>query len=108
VDAVGRSAASFSLALFFTLVAVRVAGPTLAPFRPMVRLLVQAGILGTAITEVAMQYFLFGFDQSSAWKKNILVRRNAVPATGPLSILLPRLFTFGGGSASSWVLDTRY
>jgi hypothetical protein len=83
VDAVGRSAASFSLVLFFTLVAVRVAGPTLAPFRPMVRLLVQAGILGTAITEVAMQYFLFGSDKSSAWKKTFWFVAMLFPPLGP-------------------------
>lgn len=64
-----RIAASLALVLFFLLVALRVTGGTPVPIRPIVRALVLVGIFGTALTSVAMEYFLFGFDESSAWKK---------------------------------------
>ena len=64
-----RVAASFSLALFFILMAVRFAGEIPEVLFPVVKLLLLAGVLGAATTMVAMEYFLFAFDKSSASKK---------------------------------------
>ena len=67
-----RVAASLSLALFFLLVAVRVVRVVDAipeALLPVVKPLLLAGVLGAAITMVAMEYFLFSFDDSPAMKK---------------------------------------
>jgi len=64
-----RVAASLSLALFFLLVAVRVVDAIPEALLPVVKPLLLAGVLGAAITMVAMEYFLFSFDDSPAMKK---------------------------------------
>lgn len=50
---------------------------------PIVRLFLLAGVLGTAITIVAMEYFLFGFDNSSALKKVFWFGVMLFPLLGP-------------------------
>ena len=82
-----RVAASLSLALFFFLVVVRVKGGIPDTFVPVLKLPLFAGVLGAAITMVAMEYFLFGFDNSSAVKKAVLVLRDASAAAWTISIL---------------------
>jgi hypothetical protein len=52
-------------------------------FLPFLRLLVFLGVLGTAITMVAMEYFLFGFDTSSALKKAFWFCVMLFPPIGP-------------------------
>lgn len=50
---------------------------------PMLKLPLLAGVLGTAITMVAMEYFLFGFDNSSAMKKMFWFCVMLLPPLGP-------------------------
>jgi len=69
--------------LFCLLIALRLAGTDYAPFRPILRLLVLSGVLGAAITLVAMEYFLFNFDKSSAWKKTLWFVVLMSPPLGP-------------------------
>jgi hypothetical protein len=64
-----RVAATLSLALFFFLVVVRFKGGIPDTLVPILKLPLLAGVLGAAITMVAMEYFLFGFDNSSAMRK---------------------------------------
>ena len=42
-----------------------------------------AGVLGAALTMVAMEYFLFGFDNSSAMKKAFWFCVMLLPPLGP-------------------------
>ncbi len=48
----------------------------------MVRRIVLAGIVGAATTTIAMEYFIFGFDDSSAWKKTFWFIAMLLPAIG--------------------------
>jgi len=57
-----RTAAVASLTLFPLLIAVQLP----SPIRPLLRLLVFFGILGTALTLVGMEYFLLRLDDSRA------------------------------------------
>jgi hypothetical protein len=41
------------------------------------------GVLGAATTWVAMEYFLFGFDRSPAWKKTLWFLVMCLPPIGP-------------------------
>jgi hypothetical protein len=50
---------------------------------PVVRGLVFIGVVGAAITMVAMEYFFFGFDNTAAWKKVFWFIVLAVPPLGP-------------------------
>jgi len=50
---------------------------------PIVKLPLFAAILGAAITMVAMEYFLFGFDNSSALKKVFWFCVMLLPPLGP-------------------------
>ena len=77
-----RAAASIALALFFLIIVLLIAG-TPASLRPLLRLLVLAGVFGTALTAVAMEYFLFGFDESSAWRKTFWFAVMMFPPLGP-------------------------
>lgn len=61
-----RTAATLSLALFLVLPFADSIPPS---YGPLFRLFFFAGVLGTATTLIAMEYFLLGFDSSSAWKK---------------------------------------
>jgi hypothetical protein len=78
-----RVAASLSLALFFMLVAVRFVGAIPEALLPVVKVLLLAGVLGAATTTVAMEYFLFGFDNSSALKKVFWFCVMLFPPLGP-------------------------
>jgi hypothetical protein len=76
-------AASLSLALFFFLMAVRFMGGIPETLVPILRLPLFAGVLGAAITMVAMEYFLFAFDNSSALKKVFWFCVLLFPPLGP-------------------------
>jgi hypothetical protein len=78
-----RLAAIMSVALFFGwFVALWVGGipPALAP---LARLFLLIGVLGAAVTITAMEYFLLGFDRSSAWKKTFWFCVMMFPLLGP-------------------------
>lgn len=78
-----RVAASLSLALFLFMVAVKFTGGVQESLVPIARLLLRAGVLGAAVTMVAMEYFLFGFDDSSSLKKVFWFCVMLFPPLGP-------------------------
>jgi len=78
-----RVAAGLSVALFFMLIAVHLAREIPENVLPFVRLLLLAGVVGAATTMVAMEYFLFGFDSSSALKKVFWFCIMLFPSLGP-------------------------
>ena len=67
---------------FFIAVAAQV-GPIPEALLPVVKLLLLAGVLGSATTMVAMEYFLFSFDDSSARKKVFWFCVVLFPLLGP-------------------------
>jgi len=77
-----RCAAILALALFFVLFAVRlgIIPETLVIF---LNLPIFIGVLGTAVTMIGMEYFLFGFDKSSATKKVFWFCMMLFPLIGP-------------------------
>ena len=82
-------AASLSLVFLCAIFAI-LADLTIPPFLfPWVRVLVLLGILGTATTFVAMEYFLFAFDTSPIFKRVIWFL-----ITGGILILGPALYCF--------------
>ncbi len=78
-----RVTSSLSLVLFFMLMALRLMGEIPNGLLPIMKLLILAGVLGTATTMVAMEYFLFGFDSSSATKKVFWFCVMLFPPLGP-------------------------
>jgi len=78
-----RIAAALSLGLFFSLIAIRVKGGIPREILPAVKSLLFLGVVGAATTAVAMEYFLFGFDTSSAWKKAFWFLVMLLPPMGP-------------------------
>lgn len=82
-----RVAACLSLMLFvllvFLSVELQVAGKIPEVLVPAIKLLLLAGVLGAATTMVAMEYFLFGFDTSSASKKILWFCVMLFPPLGP-------------------------
>jgi hypothetical protein len=50
---------------------------------PVLKTIILAGVLGCATTMVAMEYFLFGFDDSSAMKKVFWFCVMLLPPVGP-------------------------
>jgi len=78
-----RLTATLSVALFFMLIAVHMAGEIPANMIPAVRAFLLIGVVGAATTMVAMEYFLFGFDQSSALKKIFWFCVLLFPPLGP-------------------------
>ncbi|HKC00717.1 MAG TPA: hypothetical protein VKD23_18185 [Terriglobales bacterium] len=81
-----RVAAGLSLVLFFVVFFIAVAAQVGAipdTLLPVVKLLLLAGVLGAATTMVAMEYFLFGFDNSSAMKKVFWFCVMLFPLLGP-------------------------
>ncbi len=77
-----RTAAALSLGLFLGLWATQFRGDI--PFDlPAMRLLLFVGVVGAATTVVAMEYFLFGFDNSPAWKKVFWFCVMGLPLIGP-------------------------
>ncbi len=59
-----RVAAVLSLTIYLSLGAIRVNGPS-----PLLKQLLFIGVLSTALVLVGMEFFLFRFDDSSAWKQ---------------------------------------
>jgi hypothetical protein len=59
-----RAAAVVSLTIYVTLVALIVYGPI-----PLLKQLLFVGVLATAINATGMEFFLFRFDDSAAWKQ---------------------------------------
>ncbi len=57
------------MALSVFLVVVRLKGGIPENLIPFLKLPLFAGVFGAAVTMVAMEYFLFGFDKSSELKK---------------------------------------
>ena len=78
-----RVSASLSLGLFFFLMVLRFMGGIPETLVPVLKLPLFAGVLGAAITMVAMEYFFFGFDNSSALKKISWFCVLLVPPLGP-------------------------
>jgi hypothetical protein len=78
-----RVSASLSLGLFFFLMVLRFMGGIPETLVPVLKLPLFAGVLGAAITMVAMEYFFFGFDNSSALKKIFWFCVLLVPPLGP-------------------------
>ena len=66
-----RVAASLSVALFFLWIGLLMAGGIPLAQRPLMRALLFPCVLGAGVTIVAMEYFLFGFDNSPAGKRVI-------------------------------------
>jgi hypothetical protein len=80
-----RAAAILSLTLYpsYSCLIFLGAGGTASPTLLLaVKRLVLAGIVGTATTIVAMEYFMFGFDDSSAWKKIFWFALMFIPPIG--------------------------
>jgi hypothetical protein len=78
-----RLAATLSLALFFLLFDVRLKGTIPNALLPILKPVLLAGVLGAATTMVVMEYFLFGFDDSSALKKMFWFCVMLLPPLGP-------------------------
>ena len=78
-----RIAAALSLASFFFLTAVRFTGGIPENLLPFLKVPLFACVLGAAITMVAMEYFLFGFDNSPALKKVFWFCVLLFPPLGP-------------------------
>lgn len=66
-----RASAFSSVLLFFLWTALLTGAHFPAVLRPALQVCLLVGVIGTAITLVAMEYFLFTFDTSPAWKKLI-------------------------------------
>lgn len=86
-------AASMSLVLFLVVILLNLSAenfidPIPESLLPLLRGLVLLGVLGTAITFVAMEYFLFSFDTSSALKKTFWFCAMALPILGPAAYCL--------------------
>src|SRR5258708_20075708 len=93
-----RVAAGLSLVLFFVVFFIAVAAQVGAipdTLLPVVKLLLLAGVLGAATTMVAMEDFLFGFDNSPAMKKEFWFSVMLFPLLAPT----PYSFIFSSPSA---------
>jgi hypothetical protein len=75
-------AAVLSVALFVVIV-TGITGRIPETLLPLLKPLLLVGVLGAGICMVAMEYFLFGFDNSSAMKKVFWFCAMAVPLLGP-------------------------
>jgi len=78
-----RISASLSLMLFLILWAVKMHVPVPPGVLPILRPLLFAGVVGAAITMVAMEYFFFGFDNTAIWKKILWFFALSLPPLGP-------------------------
>jgi NADH:ubiquinone oxidoreductase subunit 6 (subunit J) len=78
-----RASAVLSGALFLLIIALPFVAQVRESFLPIMRLFVFVGALGAAITIVAMEYFLFGFDNSSALKRLFWFLVMLLPLLGP-------------------------
>jgi hypothetical protein len=78
-----RASAILSVALFFGWCAALWMGGIPTAFAPVARIFLLIGVFGAAVTITAMEYFLFGFDRSSAWKKTFWFCVMMFPLLGP-------------------------
>ena len=80
-----RAASILSLMLvpsLFWLIFLQAESGMSSMWLPVARWLALASILGTATTIVAMEYFIFGFDDSSTWKKTFWAIVVFIPTIG--------------------------
>src|SRR6267142_2449707 len=77
-----RTAAVLSMGLFVGLCLLPLSGGIVLD-SPAVNFLLFIGVVGAAITVVAMEYFLFGFDRSPEWKKVCWFCIMVLPLIGP-------------------------
>jgi hypothetical protein len=78
-----RVSASLSVALFFGLWVIAFEGGIPEAIAPVARLLLFAGALGTGITFVGMEYFLFRIDDSHPLKQVVWFCVMLFPLLGP-------------------------
>lgn len=79
-----RLAAIASIAMFAMLFMLKMARRVPAGYFPIVKLILFAGVAGAALTVVGMEYFLFAFDKSSAFKKAFwFCVMTGIPLLGP-------------------------
>jgi len=78
-----RASAVLSGALFLLIIALPFVGRVPESLLTITRLFVFVGVLGAAITIVAMEYFLFGFDKSSALRRLFWFFVMLFPLLGP-------------------------
>jgi len=97
-----RLAAIASIAMFAMLFMLKMARRVPAGYFPIVKLILFAGVIGTALTMIAMEYFLFAFDKSSAFKKAFWFCVMAV-----IPLLGPAMYCFFVYSRSDVVDDPR-
>src|ERR1051326_7177547 len=85
-----RSAAVVSIAFLALLIALQFVGEVPESWTAIARLALLVGVGSTALTLVAMEYFLFGFDQSSDGKKMLSFILMLVPVLGAAIYCLTR------------------
>jgi hypothetical protein len=78
-----RASASMTLILFLMLMSLNVVAHIPEGLLPFLKLLLLLGVLGTAVTLVAMEYFLFTVDTSSALTKVFWFFFMFAPLLGP-------------------------
>ena len=78
-----RTAATMTFVLPLMLILIPVVGPVPESLLPWVKLFLFLGVLGTAITTIGMEYFLFSFDDSSAFAKAFWFCLMLLPLLGP-------------------------
>jgi len=78
-----RISATLSCALFFLWFALHFVSDISGPWRYLIRDVLLVCIVGAAVNLVAMEYFLFGFDKSSEWKKVFWFVVMLFPLLGP-------------------------
>ena len=61
-----RAAALLSLTIYFTIALIVKNGPT-----PLLKQILFVGVVATAVNLVGMEFFLFRFDDSAAWKQMV-------------------------------------
>jgi hypothetical protein len=88
-----RVATSLSLALFFVFLAMGLTEAIPDALIPVLKAVILAGVLGSATTMVAMEYFVW-LRQLLCHEEGVLVLRDAASPGGPRFILLPGLLAF--------------
>lgn len=78
-----RASSALTLLLLMTLIVIDLIGHIPDGLFPLVKLLLLLGVAGTAITLVAMEYFLFAFDTSPVFTKVFWLCAMLLPLLGP-------------------------
>lgn len=78
-----RVSSTLTLLLLLTLIVLDLIGHIPDGLFPLVKLLLLLGVAGTAITLVAMEYFLFAFDTSPVFTKVFWFFAMLLPLLGP-------------------------